>query len=81
VALHFESFLEDQVTISTVVIIGYFLSVFIFTPLANILCLAVFVSRRKLFDVVPKWLVIANFIFLLLQVLYIILFLNASPYS
>src|SRR5215216_1857453 len=81
VALHFNSFLEDQAVISTIVIIGYFLSVFIFTPLANVLCLAVLVIRKRLFDVVPKWLVITNFVFLLLQILYVILFLNDTIYN
>src|SRR5215212_12223997 len=81
VALHFSSFLQDQVIVSTIVIIGYVLSVFIFNPLSNVINLAVLLFRRKLFDVVPAWLVISNFIFLILQILYIILFLNGKPYS
>lgn len=81
VTLHFVSFLQDQAIISTIVIIGYFLSVLVFSPVANIICLIVLISRKKLFDIVPGWLVIANFIFLVLQVLYIILFLNGKPYS
>ena len=80
-ALHFNSFLEDQALVSTVVIIGYALAVFIFTPLVNILYLAFLLLRKKLFDVVPKWMVITNFIFLLLQIAYVIFFLNGSPYS
>jgi len=81
VVLHFVSFLQDQAIISTIVIIGYFLSVLVFSPLANIICLIVLIFRKKLFDVVPAWLVIGNFVFLILQVLYIILFLNGKPYS
>ena len=81
IALHFNSFLEDQALVSTVVIIGYALAVFIFTPLVNILYLAFLLLRKKLFDVVPKWIVITNFIFLLLQIAYVIFFLNGSLYS
>ena len=81
VALHFNSFLEDQALVSTVVIIGYALAVFVFTPLVNLLYLAFLLLRRKLFDVVPKWMVISNFIFLLLQIAYVIFFLNGSIYN
>ena len=81
VLLHFSSFLQDQALISTIVIMGYFLSVLVFNPIANIVCLVVLLFRKELFDIVPAWLVIANFIFLILQVLYIILFLNGKPYS
>src|SRR5687767_8789525 len=76
VILHFNSFLQDQAIISTIVIIGYALSVFVFNPLANIFCLAILLFRRKLFELVPKWLVITNFFFLLLQITYVLLFLN-----
>jgi hypothetical protein len=81
VALHFKSFFQDQAIISTIVIIGYALAVFVFSPLVNILYLAILSMRRRLFDIVPKWLVITNFVFLLLHILYVILFLNASLYS
>ena len=81
VALQFNSFLEDQAIVSTIVIIGYALAVFIFTPLVNMIYFALLVLRKKLFDVVPKWLVLTNFIFLLLQILYVILFLNDSVYN
>jgi hypothetical protein len=81
VALHFNSFLEEQAIVSTVVIIGYALAVFVFTPLVIILYFAFIIFRKKLFDVVPKWMVITNFVFLLLQILYILLFLNGSFYN
>jgi hypothetical protein len=81
VILHFNSFLQDQAIISTIVIIGYALSVFVFNPLANISCLAILLFRKKLFELVPKWLVIANFIFLLLQITYVLFFLNDTVYN
>jgi hypothetical protein len=81
VILQFSSFLKDQATISTIVIIGYFLSVLLFNPLTNIIGLFVLLFRKKLFDIVPAWLVIANFIFLLLQITYVLLFLNDTLYN
>ena len=81
VLLHFNSFLEDQAVVSTIVIIGYALAVFIFTPLINMIYFSFLVLRKKLFNVVPKWLVLTNFVFLLLQILYVILFLNDSVYN
>jgi hypothetical protein len=81
VALHFNSFLKDQAVVSTIVIIGYALAVFVFTPIVNMLYFVFLVLRKKLFNIVPKWLVFTNFIFLLLQILYVILFLNDSVYN
>ena len=78
VLLHFYRFLDDQAIISIVVIIGYALAVFVLTPLVNILYLLALISRRKLFDVVPRWLVLVNFIFLLLQLVYILFVLNGT---
>ncbi len=81
VALHFNSFLKDQAIVSTIVIIGYALAVFIFTPLVNMIYFALLILRKRLFDIVPKWLMLTNFVFLLLQILYVILFLNDSTYN
>lgn len=81
VALHFNRFLQDQAIVSTIVIIGYALAVFLFTPLVNMIYFAFLVLRKRLFDLVPKWLVLTNFVFLVLQILYVILFLNDSIYN
>jgi len=81
ILLHFNRFLEDQAIVSTIVIIGYALAVFIFTPLVNMIYFSFIVLRKKLFNIVPKWLVFTNFIFLVLQILYVILFLNDSVYN
>ena len=81
VFLHFNSFLKDEAIVSTIVIIGYALAVFIFTPIINMIYFTFLVLRKKLFGIVPKWLVLTNFIFLLLQILYVILFLNDSVYN
>ena len=69
---------NNGITVSTAVIVGYFL-VALFNPLVNLIYLVLLI-RKKLFISLPRWLVIANFIFLLLQLQYI-LFLNDSFHS
>lgn len=81
VALHFYRFVDDNSLVSIIVIIGYALAVFIFTPLVTVFYIVLLVLRKKLTDVVPRWLIITNFIFLLLQILYTILFLNDSFFN
>ena len=80
VLLHYRNYIEDQVTVSTVIIIGYVMAVFIFNPLVNIYYLIILARKKKLFQIVPRWLVLTNFIFLLLQLQYI-LFLNDTLHS
>ncbi|MCW3073835.1 MAG: hypothetical protein JWP69_904 [Flaviaesturariibacter sp.] len=63
----------NGVVISTIGIVGYFL-VALFNPLVNLIYLVLLI-RKKLFDGLPRWLVISNFVFLLLQLQYL-LFLN-----
>jgi hypothetical protein len=65
----------NSVAVSTIGITGYLL-VALFNPLVNIIYLTLLI-RRKLFDNLPRWLVLSNFIFLLLQLQYI-LFLNGQ---
>lgn len=75
-ALQWKDFISVQPVFSTVVVIGYFMAVFIFNPIANIACAVQWLRRKALFETVPRWLVVANFIFLLMQILFIIFFLN-----
>lgn len=79
--LHFYHFINDNVLVSTIVIIGYVLAVFVFTPVVNICYLALLLFRRPLFAALPRWLVLLNFLFLILQIIYIILFLNESFFT
>lgn len=78
--LQYKNFIGNQSLLSTVVIIGYFLGVFIFSPLVNILYFIQLVKKRDLYQFVPKWLVVSNFIFLLTQIIFIIFFLNDTFY-
>lgn len=81
VALHFYNFIGENSIVSIIVIMGYALAVFVFTPLVNIIYLTALALRKNLLAAVPKWIVIANFIFLILQIIYIILFLNDSFFN
>ncbi len=74
--LQWTTFLVNEAVVSTIVITGYFLAIFIFSPLVNFLYGVHWVLRKKLFWLVPRWLVISNFIFLLLQIVFIIFYLN-----
>jgi hypothetical protein len=74
ILLLWKNFIGDQVIVSTIAIMGYFLAI-IFNPLVNIIYGILLLSKQPLFMIVPKWLVITNFVFLLLQLQYIF-FLN-----
>ena len=73
--LQWKDYIGNQHMVSTVVIIGYFLAVFLFSPLVNILY-AIRLRRAGLFAMVPRWLVVSNFLFLLVQIFFIVFFLN-----
>jgi hypothetical protein len=64
---------SSQHLVSIIGIVGY-VFVFVFNPLVNLIY-AILLLRRRLVLTVPRWLALANFIFLLLQIQYI-LFLN-----
>ncbi len=62
---------------SAMAFIGYFL-VIVFNPLVNFIYL-VLIFTRKL-QLLPRWLVLANFLFLILQITYLF-YLNDSPHT
>ncbi|RYZ23518.1 MAG: hypothetical protein EOO16_04625 [Chitinophagaceae bacterium] len=62
-----------QVVVSTIGIIGFVLAA-LFNPLVNLVYAGLLIRKRLALSV-PVWLAVANFIFLLLQIQYI-LFLN-----
>jgi hypothetical protein len=64
----------NDAVISTIIIIGYVFAIVV-NPLVNIFYLFMLIRRKPLLQTLPKWLVLANFIFLLLQLQYL-LFLN-----
>jgi hypothetical protein len=62
---------------STVIIIGYFIGGLIL-PLTNICYLVLWLKKKNISAYVPRWLVIANLIFLVVLIYYIF-YLN-DPY-
>lgn len=74
--LQWKAFIPQQQVFSTIVIAGYFMAIFLFSPLVNILYLVQWRLQHNLFQVVPRWLVVSNFLFLLFQILFIIFYLN-----
>lgn len=76
--LMWRNFIGNPVWVSTIGIAGYFL-VAVFNPLANLWCF-ILLLRKRLLLYIPRWLAIFNFIFLLLQLQYI-LFLNDTFHS
>lgn len=77
VSLLVKDWLTDQVAVSTIVTIGYAMGLVLF-PLVNLCYLGVFIVKRKLRPYVPAWLVLMNFLYLLILVVYIF-YLN-DPY-
>ena len=75
-SLQWKDYIGNSMLVSTIVITGYFLAVFLFSPLVNIMYALRATRRKDLFIHVPRWLVFTNFIFLLLQVIFIVFFLN-----
>jgi hypothetical protein len=68
--LLFQNKIENNVALSTAIVIGYVLAM-IFNPVTNLIALFLLIFKRDIFRRLPLWLVIVNFIFLLLQLQYI----------
>jgi hypothetical protein len=65
-----KNIIDQQVIVSTIGIIGYVMAI-VFNPLVNLLYGGLLLFKRsKLIDI-PTWLMVTNFIFLLLQLQYI----------
>ncbi|MEO7922244.1 MAG: hypothetical protein ABIR30_01055 [Chitinophagaceae bacterium] len=68
---------NDELFSSTVIIIGYLMGG-ILLPVTNGCYLVLFLARKKIGSVVPRWLIVANIIFLFVLIYYIF-YLN-DPY-
>jgi hypothetical protein len=80
VALQYKSFIKEESLVYNFIIVSFFPAVFLFSPIINISYFITILVKRKLFSLVPKWLVLTNFIMLIIQILYIIIFLNDPFY-
>ena len=76
VLLQWRLALSNQAALSTILIAGFFLAPFLFNPLVNLMYLAQIVRKLPLATYVPRWLACANFIFLLLQIVFVLFFLH-----
>ena len=79
VSLQMTNWVKNVDISGTIAIIGYFM-VAILNPLANMFYLALFVIRKKFWQVVPSWLFTANILFLVMQIFYI-LYLNDTKHN
>lgn len=78
VSLQLARWFQNQDAEALVIIIGYFLAGLI-NPAANVCCLLLLAGGRRRLQVVPVWLLISNFVFLILQLLYLI-YLNGTQH-
>jgi hypothetical protein len=76
VLLQWRLFFTNPAALSTVLIAGFLLAPFLFNPLVNLVYLALLIRRKPLAIYVPQWLARTNFIFLLLQFLFVLFFLH-----
>jgi hypothetical protein len=75
-SLQFGRWFQNQDAEATAIIIGYFMSALL-NPAAILCYLILFFSNREKLRIVPKWVIIANVLFLFLQIFYL-LHLNAQ---
>ena len=73
VSLQIRNWLQEEIAISTIFTIGYFLGIIVI-PVVNMCYLAILIMRKHL-SPVPLWLSLSNLLFLFLQ-LFFIFFLN-----
>jgi len=78
VSLQLTRWFQNEDAEATIIIIGYFMAAII-NPVANISCLFLLVYRKSSLDVVPRWLLLSNFVFLILQLIYL-LYLNGTQH-
>ncbi len=73
------NWIRDEQLESTIVILGYVLGI----PLnlgVNLACLFALISKKKPANTIPAWLMAANILFLVIQVLYIF-YLNDTKHT
>jgi hypothetical protein len=79
VSLLIKNWTQDEEITSTIIVIGYFMGILI-VPFTNLCYLAVLLTRKKLKEIVPLWLVAVNILFLLVLIYYLI-YVNDQPHT
>ena len=78
-SLQLTKWIHNEQLSSTLVVIGYVMG-FIINPLVIFCYLVVFLVSRKRMVSIPAWIVTANVLFFVMQILYI-LYLNDTQHS
>ena len=81
VLLQWQPVISNKALLSTIVIAGYVLAPVLFSPVVNILYAVLLFKKKPLAAFVPRWLAVANFIFLLVQLLFVLFFLHDPFHS
>lgn len=74
------NFFESEL-VSTLIITGFILAPFIFSPLVSVLYVVALVRNKTLLQTVPRWLRIINFTFLVVETLFVLFFLHDPFYT
>src|SRR5947208_9779617 len=77
-SIRISNWVQNQDMSNLIVLVGYVLVV-IFNPLVNLCYLILFVARKKYWQVIPHWLITANILFLVIQLLYIVYLNHLLP--
>src|SRR5688572_7086076 len=67
-----KNFVHQQAIVGTIAILGYVLAI-VFNHIVNLIYGSLLLAKRTALALILNWLIFANFLFLLLQVLYIYL--------
>jgi len=78
-SIQLTDWVRNQDISSTIALIGYVMG-FIINPFVNMAYLVIFIVAKKKLKVVPSWLLTANILFLVMQILYIF-YLNDTKHS
>lgn len=80
VSLQLSNWIHNQQLVSTIVIIGYVMG-FVLNPLVLLCYLFQVLLRKKFWQNIPPWLIIANILLTIILVLYIIFYLNYGSFD
>ena len=77
--IQLSNWIKDEQVKSSIVMLGYVIGIPL-NVIVNLSYLGVFAFRKKLATVIPAWLITANILFLVIQILYFI-YLNDTQHT
>lgn len=78
-SIQMTDWIKNEDITSSIALIGYVMG-FVVNPILNLCYLFLFFISRKKLKIVPSWLITANILFLVIQILYIF-YLNDTRHS